>query len=177
MSTGTNDREKGAKKVSSRNALKLTVAAGGAAAAAMGLQAAQTTSAQTGRPVREVYKGTWQENFAFSPLIKAEGGKTLYLAGVGIPHDAAGKVLDFEGQVRATYEAMRTELARAGGTLDDIVTMTVFINDVRLGDRFVEIRKEVFKECFPGSALITVTGFARPGVMVEVQGIAVIGGK
>jgi enamine deaminase RidA (YjgF/YER057c/UK114 family) len=55
--------------------------------------------------------------------------------------------------------------------------MTVFINDVRLGDRFVEIRKEVFKECFPGSALITVTGFARPGVMVEVQGIAVVGGK
>jgi 2-iminobutanoate/2-iminopropanoate deaminase len=48
---------------------------------------------------------------------------------------------------------------------------------VRLGDRFVEIRKEVFKECFPGSALITVTGFARPGVLVEVQGIAVVGGK
>lgn len=33
------------------------------------------------------------------------------------------------------------------------------------------------KECFPGSALITVTGFARPSVMVEVQGIAVVGGK
>lgn len=55
--------------------------------------------------------------------------------------------------------------------------MTVFISDVRLGDRFVEIRKEVFKECFPASALITVTGFARPGIMVEVQGIAVNGEK
>lgn len=30
------------------------------------------------------------------------------------------------------------------------------------------------KECFPGSALITVTGYARPGLLVEVQGIAVI---
>ena len=33
--------------------------------------------------------------------------------------------------------------------MKDLVTMTVFINDVRLGDRLAEIRKEIFKECFP----------------------------
>jgi 2-iminobutanoate/2-iminopropanoate deaminase len=55
-----------------------------------------------------------------------------------------------------------------------MVTMTVFINDARLGDRFVELRKEIFRENFPASALITVTGFARPGILVEVQGIAVV---
>jgi 2-iminobutanoate/2-iminopropanoate deaminase len=55
--------------------------------------------------------------------------------------------------------------------------MTVFINDVRLGDHLTEIRKEIFKQCFPGSALITVTGFARPGILIEIQGMAVIGGK
>ena len=64
-----------------------------------------------------------------------------------------------------------------GAAAKDMVTMTVFINDVRLSDRFVAIRKEIFKECFPASALITVTGLAVPGLMVEVQGIAVIGGK
>jgi 2-iminobutanoate/2-iminopropanoate deaminase len=53
----------------------------------------------------------------------------------------------------------------------------VFINDVRNGDRLTQIRKEIFKECFPGSALITVTGFAVPGLMIEIQGIAVVGGK
>ena len=37
-----------------------------------------------------------------------------------------------------------------------MVTMTVFISDVRHGDRFTEIRKEVFRECFPASALIIV---------------------
>src|SRR5215472_12640883 len=88
---------------------------------------------QASRPIREVYKGTWQENFSFSPLIKTQGGTTLYLAGVGVPHGGAGKALDFEGQVRATFEAMRAELARAGGTLDDVVTMTVFVNDIRNG--------------------------------------------
>jgi 2-iminobutanoate/2-iminopropanoate deaminase len=55
--------------------------------------------------------------------------------------------------------------------------MTVFITDVRHGDRLTEIRKEIFKECFPGSALITVTGLARPGLLIEIQGMAVVGGK
>ena len=57
-----------------------------------------------------------------------------------------------------------------------MVTMTVFIKDPRLGDRFVELRREIFKERFPASALITVTGFARPEILVEVQGVAVIDG-
>jgi 2-iminobutanoate/2-iminopropanoate deaminase len=30
---------------------------------------------------------------------------------------------------------------------------------------------------FPGSALITVSNFARPGMEIEIQGIAVIGDK
>jgi enamine deaminase RidA (YjgF/YER057c/UK114 family) len=55
-----------------------------------------------------------------------------------------------------------------------MVTMTVFINDPRHGDRFVDIRKSVFGDNFPGSALITVSHFARPGILVEVQGIAVV---
>jgi hypothetical protein len=38
-------------------------------------------------------------------------------------------------------------------------------------------RVEGFKECFPASALITVSGLAVPGLLVEVQGIAVIGEK
>jgi len=54
----------------------------------------------------------------------------------------------------------------------------VFIADVRHGDRFVQIRREMFpKENFSASALITVSGFARPGMLIAIQGIAVIGGK
>src|SRR5215510_5468303 len=33
------------------------------------------------------------------------------------------------------------------------------------------------QECFPGSALITVTGCARPGILIEIQGMAVVGGN
>jgi hypothetical protein len=54
--------------------------------------------------------------------------------------------------------------------------MTVFINDPRLGDRFVELRKQRFPQGkFPASALITVSNFARPGIVIEIQGVAVVG--
>ena len=51
--------------------------------------------------------------------------------------------------------------------------MTVFITDVRYGDRVTQIRREVFGDNFPGSALITITALAAP----DASQIAVIGGK
>jgi len=51
----------------------------------------------------------------------------------------------------------------------------VFIIDVRFGDRFIEIRKQVFADGnFPASALITVAGFAKPGMLIEIQCVAVV---
>ena len=56
--------------------------------------------------------------------------------------------------------------------------MTVFINDPRNGDRLTQLRKEIFPDGnFPGSALITVSNFAVPGMLIEIQGVAVIGDK
>jgi hypothetical protein len=63
-----------------------------------------------------------------------------------------------------------------GGNLQNMVTMTVFIKEPRYGYRFVQIRKEIFTGSnFPASALITVSNFARRGVEIEIQGVAVIG--
>jgi enamine deaminase RidA (YjgF/YER057c/UK114 family) len=110
---------------------------------------------------------------AFSRAVVTEGGKAVWLGGqTGSPN------LDFEGQAREAFAELDKTIKAVGGSgLKDMVTMTVFIGDVRLGDRLTEIRKELFKECFPGSALITVSGFARPGILIEIQGMAVIGGK
>jgi enamine deaminase RidA (YjgF/YER057c/UK114 family) len=52
--------------------------------------------------------------------------------------------------------------------------MTVYIGDTRHGDRFVEIRKEYFPTDFPASTLVTVTGFAKPEMMVEITPVAVV---
>jgi enamine deaminase RidA (YjgF/YER057c/UK114 family) len=110
---------------------------------------------------------------AFSRAVSTEGGKVLWLGG-----QTGSPTLPFEGQVRAIFDALdKTIKANGGQGLKDLVTMTVFITDARLGDKLTEIRKEIFKECFPGSALITVTGLAVPGLLIEIQGIAVVGGK
>jgi 2-iminobutanoate/2-iminopropanoate deaminase len=110
---------------------------------------------------------------AFSRAVVSEGGKEVWLGGqTGSPDK------NFEGQAREIFSELDKTIKAVGGTgLKDMVTMTVFIGDVRYGDRLTEIRKEIFKDCFPGSALITVSGFARPGILIEVQGTAVIGGK
>ena len=73
------------------------------------------------------------------------------------------------------FRQMERTLERAGGKLQDIVTMTVFTLNVQYGGRFVELRKQYFPNGYPGSALITVAGFAKPEMMVEIQAIAVVG--
>ena len=114
---------------------------------------------------------------AYSQAVITEGGRIVWLAGQVGAADASGRSLagDFDGQVREVFSRLRQTLEEAGGSLGDMVTMTVFITDARVGDRFTQLRKEIFGDNFPASALITVAGLARPELLVEVQGVAVIG--
>jgi 2-iminobutanoate/2-iminopropanoate deaminase len=114
---------------------------------------------------------------AYSQAVVTEGGKTVWLAGQVVAVDASGKSLagDFDAQVREIFSRLGQTLEEAGGSLADMVTMTVFITDSHYGDRFTQLRKEIFRDKFPASALITVAGLARPEMLVEIQGIAVIG--
>ena len=126
----------------------------------------------------EYLEGTdFQQSRAFSPAVITQGGKTVWLAGQTAMVDEAGKDIsgDFDAQARAIFAAIDKTLRRAGGTLANLVTMTVFINDPRYGDQFVKIRSEFFKDGkFPASALLTISHFARPGMLLEIQGVAII---
>jgi 2-iminobutanoate/2-iminopropanoate deaminase len=125
-------------------------------------------------------KNERQKLRAFSPGVMTEGGRILWMAGQTGLRDETGKDNsgNFEAQVRTTFRLMDQTLKKAGGSLANLVTMTVFITDVRNGDKLTEIRREMFPDGnYPGSALITVSGFALPGMLVEIQGIAVIGDK
>ena len=127
---------------------------------------------------REYHKGTWEEKRGFSPAVVTTGGKIVWLAGVGMAEDEDGNSLagDFEAQAHASMREIERTLKRAGGTLQDIVTTTVFTLDTRYGADIVpKIRRQYFPDNFPAAALITVSGFARPDMMIEIQAIAVIG--
>ena len=119
-----------------------------------------------------------QKTRAYSPAVITDGGRIVWMAGQTATVDGGGQDIsgNFEAQTRRVFALMDQTLRRSGGTLADLVTMTVFIKDPRHGDRFVAIRKEMFADDrFPGSALITVSNFARPGIELEIQAIAVIG--
>ncbi len=131
------------------------------------------------RKSKEYLKGDRPQQRGYSEAVITEGGKTVWLAGQTATVDDNGKSLasDFEGQVRQLFKNLDRTLQKAGGKLSDMVQMTVFITDVRYGDRLTQIRREVFGDNFPGSALITITALAVPDAKIEIQGYAVIGGK
>ena len=145
----------------------------GMAAAALVLGLSTTAHAT------DYIKGERPQQRGYSLAVITEGGKTVWLGGQIAVADDAGKSLagDFEGQVRQIFKQLNATLEKAGGKLKDMVQMTVFITDVRHGDRLTEIRREIFGDNFPGSALITITALANPDAKIEIQGYAVIGGK
>jgi len=123
-------------------------------------------------------KSEFQQRRAFSPAVISRGGKIVWLAGQTTTTDESGKDIsgNFEAQALTVFALLDKTLKGVGGSLQDMVTMTVFIKDPRYGDRLVQMRKDMFPSGnFPGSALVTVSNFARPGIEIEIQGVAVIG--
>jgi 2-iminobutanoate/2-iminopropanoate deaminase len=121
-------------------------------------------------------RGTWQQRRAFSPAVITEGAqKIVWVAGHTGQTADDGRSLagDFDAQCRQTFRNIEKTLADAGAKLADLVTVTVFLSDTRHTTRMTEIRSEIFGTDFPASAAITVTGFADPTILIEIQGIAV----
>ncbi|HET7597482.1 MAG TPA: RidA family protein [Burkholderiales bacterium] len=134
--------------------------------------------AATSAATIEHLKGTdWQQSRSFSPAVVTQGGRTVWLAGQTSLVDMSGNGIagDFEAQARTIFQLIARTLTRVGGTLENLVTMTVFINDPRNGDRFVQLRREFFpNNNYPASALVTVSNFARAGCVIEIQSVAVV---
>ena len=121
-------------------------------------------------------RGTWQKQRAFSPAVITEGTqRAVWIAGHTGAMDDNGKSLagDFDSQCRQTFRNIEKTLAEAQCTLKEMVTMTVFLIDARHTTRMTELRTQIFVDDFPASAAITVSGFADPAIMIEVQGVAV----
>jgi len=126
---------------------------------------------------RTQYASDYQKSRSYAPAVVTEGGQTVWLAGLLAAEDEAGQSLagDFAAQVRCIFRKMRVQMEEVGGTLDDVVAMTVHITDVRYNVELVELRKEFFREdCYPASTLVTVKALNRPEALVEITATAVI---
>lgn len=113
---------------------------------------------------------------SYSAGVVTEGGRVVWLAGMGGTRRPDGqKITDFAGQTRQAFRNIEAALKRAGGSLENLVSMTVMIRNQSDGDEFVKIRGEFFKSRFPASMLITAKDFANSDLLVEIQSVGVIG--
>lgn len=112
------------------------------------------------------------EQFGYSNCVKV--GNLVFLAGQCAIDDDYGSTGDFAAQSRQCLERVIEAVEAAGGTKDDIVTMTVYMLDVRKGRIFTEIRREMFDRDFPASTVIGVAQLMPPDALVEVQAMAVL---
>jgi 2-iminobutanoate/2-iminopropanoate deaminase len=125
---------------------------------------------------KTIVEPTWEGKYAYSPAVVTEGGKTIWLAGhTGFVDDNHASLAgNFDAQVHQAFKNVETTLKRAGGSLKDVVWMTVAVSDGRYSERFCDLRKEIYKRDFPASTLLTVAAFAVPEIMVEITCIAVV---
>ena len=116
-----------------------------------------------------------QAQEARSAAVKVKGGTMLFLAG----HTASQPRPDadlgnFDAQFKAVFEKIANTLGKAGGNLDDIVSMSVFLTDLRYTPQFQKMAKEIFKKNPPAMTFIEVSHLARPQSLMEVQPVAVL---
>lgn len=126
---------------------------------------------------RTQYEAPFQKSRAYAPAVVTEGGRTVWLAGLLAAENEDGASLagDFAGQVRCIFRKMAVQMEEVGGNLADVVTMTVYLTEVRYNAEFVDIRKEFFaEESYPASTLVTVKALNRPEALLEVTATAVI---
>jgi len=111
--------------------------------------------------------------FGYSQCVRA--GNLVFLAGqCGLGEDHEIVSSDFAEQAKRALERIETAVNAAGGTLSDIVSMTVYITDKRQGRLFTSLRRELFSEHFPASALICVHSLIPAGALIEIQALAVL---
>jgi 2-iminobutanoate/2-iminopropanoate deaminase len=100
-------------------------------------------------------------------------GDTLYLAGkIGIDPQTGKPPEDVEKEIRLLLDGMKTTLAAASMTMDDLVSVQVFCPDLSLYEKFNEIYRTYFAKNFPARAFIGSGPLLRGG-RFEAQGIAV----
>jgi len=110
----------------------------------------------------------------YSQAIKA--GDLLFISGQ-IPIDPkTGKLIEgpFETKVRRVLDNIKAIVEAAGGTLDNIVKVTVYIRDISLFQDFNKIYSEYFRGRPPARVVVEVSNLPL-GAEFEVEAIAYLG--
>ena len=115
----------------------------------------------TSPEVPEPPPGTW------SNCLVVDG--VAYFAGATAPGD------DEYAQAKAIFTKLQHLVEAAGGSMADIVKVTIFVTDIKNREGVWKARQEFFTDNFPASTLVQVAALARPEIKVEIEAYAHIG--
>jgi reactive intermediate/imine deaminase len=126
---------------------------------------------------QQVNPWTWQDAAGFSQAWRVDGARSIVLVSGQTPISPEGELVgadDFEGQVRQVFENLGTVLEAAGAGFEAVVKMTVYLTDMSRLREYMRIKGEFITGKHPASTALGVTALARPGMMVEVEALAVL---
>ena len=78
-------------------------------------------------------------------------------------------------QSKLLFSKMKALVEEAGGKMDDLIQINVFVTEMATLEEFWRARREFFTGDFPCSTLVQVAGLANPALKVEVNAIGFIG--
>jgi reactive intermediate/imine deaminase len=125
----------------------------------------------------QVNPWSWQDTFGYSQAWRVDNAQSIvFLAGqVALSPD--GQLVgegDFDAQCRQVFENLGAVLEQAGATFDNVVKVTVYLPDITNLQAYRLVKAEFVHGAQPASTAIEVKGLAFPGLMVEVEAIAVL---
>ncbi|MEK9671855.1 MAG: RidA family protein [Rhodospirillaceae bacterium] len=114
-------------------------------------------------------------HFSHATTIEAQG-KLVFISGMTARHPdgSIAGVGDIEEQTHQVIENLKNAVKEAGGTLDDICRIDVYIRNMEHFDAIHKIRRQYFKPPLPASTMVEVTKMVSPDYLIEINAIAVL---
>ncbi len=96
---------------------------------------------------------------------------TVYLSGqIGLDPITMQMAESTEAQIHRVFQNLRAVAAAAGGSLDDVVKLNLYLTDLSHYAKVNEIMATYFRQPFPARAVVGAASLPR-GAMIEADGI------
>ena len=81
---------------------------------------------------------------------------------------------NIEEQTEQCIKNIENALKKLGGSLEDVIQVTVFVKEMGGLKTIHEVRLKYFKEPYPTSTLVEVKGFVNPDALIEINAVAAV---
>jgi len=96
---------------------------------------------------------------------------TVYLSGqIGLDPNTMAMVDGIEAQIHRVFQNLRAVATAAGGSLDDVVKLNIYLTDLVHFAKVNEIMANYFHQPYPARAAVGVASLPR-GALIEADGV------